>query len=62
MLAKVAATLLDDREQRLLHAVSRVCRHDHRLPPLPRVTGAAGLLTEEARDIRYLDEQGRPVD
>lgn len=59
VLAKVAATLPDDREQYLFHAVSRVYRPEARHPE----TFDTGLIRdacwrEEALAIRYADEHG----
>jgi predicted DNA-binding transcriptional regulator YafY len=59
VLAKVAATLPDDREQHLLHAVSKVYRPDPRYGPTPDL----GLIRracwqEAALAIAYADEHG----
>lgn len=59
VLAKVAATLPDDREQNLFHAVSKVYRPEARYSPMQGL----GLVRracwrEEALAIRYMDERG----
>lgn len=57
--AKVAATLPDDREQYLFHAVSRVYRPDGRLPAAPQVPVIrAACWREEALEIAYTDRDG----
>lgn len=59
VMAKIAATLPDDREQYLLHAVSKVYRPEGRYPLAPEL----GLIRqacwrEQALAIRYTDEHG----
>ena len=59
VLAKVAATLPDDREQNLFHAVSKIYRPEPRYAPVESL----GLIRqacwkEEALTIRYTDEHG----
>lgn len=63
VLAKVAATLPDDREQYLFHAISHVYRPD------PRYSGTCDMgvvrdacWREEALNIRYCDRRGRNSD
>ena len=59
VLAKVAATLPDDREQYLLHAISQVFRPTPRYeasPHMERVRGACWR--EEALQIIYADKDG----
>lgn len=59
VLAKVAATLPDDREQHLFHAVSQVYRPDERFaagPDMGMVRQACWR--EEALAIRYTDKAG----
>jgi predicted DNA-binding transcriptional regulator YafY len=57
--AKVAATLPDDREQYLFHAVSRVYRPDGRLPAAPQMPVIrAACWREEALEIAYTDRDG----
>lgn len=59
VLAKVAATLPDDREQHLFHAVSQVYRPDERFaagPDMGMVRQACW--SEEALAIRYTDKAG----
>lgn len=59
VLSKVAATLPDDREQQLLHAISRVYRPDRQIeapPVLDRVRDACWH--EYALDIAYADSTG----
>jgi len=59
VLAKVIATLPDDREQQLLHAVSHVYRPDARLDPHPATeTLRQATWDEQALDIRYRDQDG----
>ncbi len=54
--AKVAATLPDDREQHLFHAISRVYRPDARYPPTPHLPLLReACWREEALTIRYVD-------
>lgn len=59
VLAKVAATLPDDREQQLFHAISQVFRPDVRYLEI----GNVGVVRdacwrEQALDIRYADKDG----
>jgi predicted DNA-binding transcriptional regulator YafY len=59
VLSKVAATLPDDREQQLLHAISRVYRPDRQIeapPSLDQVRDACWH--EYALDIAYADSAG----
>ncbi len=57
VLAKVAATLPDDREQYLFHAISRVYRPDARYTPPPCLqTVRQACWGEEALAIRYADK------
>jgi predicted DNA-binding transcriptional regulator YafY len=57
--AKVAATLPDDREQYLFHAVSRVYRPDGRLPAAPQMPVIrTACWREEALEIAYTDRDG----
>lgn len=57
--AKVAATLPDDREQYLFHAVSRVYRPDGRFPAAPQMPVIrAACWREEALEIAYTDRDG----
>lgn len=57
--AKVAATLPDDRERYLFHAVSRVYRPDGRLPAAPQMPVIrAACWREEALEIAYTDRDG----
>jgi predicted DNA-binding transcriptional regulator YafY len=59
--AKVAATLPDDREQYLFHAVSRVYRPDGRFPATPQMPIIReACWREEALDIAYTDRDGSP--
>lgn len=59
VLAKVAATLPDDREQHLLHAVSQVYRPDARIEPEVDVALVReACWREEALVIRYADRVG----
>ncbi len=59
VMAKVAATLPDEGEQHLLHAVSQVYRLDARYPPSPDLTTIRqGCWREEAVVIRYSDRAG----
>lgn len=55
VLAKVAASLPDDREQYLFHAVSRVYRPDRRYPALDMSVIRAACWNEQAIAIRYMD-------
>ncbi|MFK4812993.1 helix-turn-helix transcriptional regulator [Devosia sp. ZW T5_3] len=57
VLAKVAATLPDDREQHLFHAISQVYRPDARYAPPPYMdTIRQACWQEEALTIRYADK------
>jgi len=59
MMAKVAATLPDEGEQHLFHAVSQVYRLESRYPPSPDLnTIREGCWREEAIAIRYADKSG----
>jgi predicted DNA-binding transcriptional regulator YafY len=63
VMAKVAATLPDEGEQHLFHAVSQVYRLETRYPTSP----ALGMIrqacwTEEAVAIRYQDTEGAVTD
>lgn len=61
VLAKVSATLPDDREQHLFHAISQVYRPDNRYPETPCIdTIRHACWQEQALQIRYEDE-GRVV-
>lgn len=61
VLAKVAATLPDDGEQHLFHAISQVYRPDGRYTPAPDIdTIRQACWREEALTIRYADK-GRAV-
>lgn len=60
--AKVTATLPDDREHYLFHAVSRVYRPAARYAPGPSMaTIRQACWREEALDIRYEDRDGAPT-
>jgi len=57
VLAKVAATLPDDREQHLFHAISQVYRPDVRFAPTPHVALLRqACWQEQALTIRYADK------
>lgn len=59
VLAKVAATLPDDREQQLFHAISQVYRPDARFGELPYVdVMRQACWQEQAVSIRYADKAG----
>lgn len=59
VLAKVAATLPDDREQHLFHAISQVYRPDARFTALPHVDVVRrACWQEQAVAIRYADKGG----
>lgn len=59
VLAKVAATLPDDREQHLFHAISQVYRPEARYRPGPDIAGIrAACWQEQALAIRYADKSG----
>ena len=55
VLAKVAATLPDDREQYLFHAVSHVYRPDRRYPAVDMTLLRDACWQEQALAIRYRD-------
>lgn len=58
VIAKVAATLPDDRDQYLLHAVSKAYRPEMRYPPARDLTLIReACWREQALAIRYRDEQ-----
>ena len=58
VMAKVAATLPDEGEQHLFHAVSQVYRLESRYPPSPDLnTIRQGCWREEAVAIRYTDKE-----
>lgn len=59
VLAKVAATLPDDREQYLLHAISQVYRPDARPVPVETETIRQACWAEEAVHIHYADKDGQ---
>lgn len=59
VLAKVAATLPDDREQYLFHAVSHVYRPDSRYPKVEMSLIRRACWQEEALAISYLDKGDR---
>ena len=56
VLAKVTASLPDDREQYLFHAVSRVYRPDRRFPAVDMSVIRAACWNEQALSIRYVDQ------
>ena len=59
VMAKVAATLPDEGEQHLFHAVSQVYRLETRYPSSPDLsTIRQGCWNEEAVNIRYADKGG----
>ena len=59
VLAKVAATLPDGREQHLFHAISRVYRPGHGAPPSPNLdTIREACWQERALSIHYEDKGG----
>ena len=62
VLAKVAATLPDDREQYLFHAVSHVYRPERRYPAVDMVLLREACWQEQALAIRYLDRGGTPTE
>ncbi|RYE08332.1 MAG: YafY family transcriptional regulator [Hyphomicrobiales bacterium] len=62
VLAKVAATLPDDREQYLFHAVSRVYRPDRRYPQVDMELLRRACWDEQALAISYLDKGDRPTE
>jgi len=63
VLAKVAATLPDDREQYLFHAVSQVYRPSERYPASPAMdTIRHACWHEEALRLSYADEHGVPTE
>ena len=60
VMAKVAATLPDEGEQHLFHAVSQVYRLEARYPSSPDLnTIRQGCWTEEAVSIHYADKGGK---
>lgn len=60
VMAKVAATLPDDGEQHLFHAVSQVYRLEQRYPSSPDLnTIRQGCWSEEAVSIHYADKNGQ---
>jgi predicted DNA-binding transcriptional regulator YafY len=57
VLAKVAATLPDDREQQLLHSISHVYRPDGRYGPLPNLQAIRqACWAEQEIEITYTDQ------
>ena len=59
VLAKIAAVLSDDREQQLLHAISRVYRPDRRMQASPHFDAVQDACWhEQALDIAYRDGEG----
>ncbi|QQR40419.1 helix-turn-helix transcriptional regulator [Devosia rhizoryzae] len=59
VLAKVAATLPDDREQQLFHAISQVYRPDARYTEIGNIEAVRqACWREQALDIRYEDKGG----
>jgi len=59
VLAKVAASLPDDREQQLFHAISRVYRPEARFEPAPNMDEIRDACwREEALEIGYVDKGG----
>ena len=59
VLAKVAATLPDDREQQLMHSISPVCRPDCRYGPHPHLNSIRrACWEEETIEIAYRDQAG----
>jgi predicted DNA-binding transcriptional regulator YafY len=59
VLAKVAASLPDDREQQLFHAISQVYRPEQRYVAVNHAEEIRqACWEEEALDIRYLDQNG----
>lgn len=61
-LAKVSATLPDDREQYLFHAVSRVYRPDQRYPAVDMSVIRTACWQEQALAISYADRGDRVTD
>lgn len=61
VLAKVAATLPDDREQQLLHAISQVYRPDARFAALPNVDAVRQACWAEEAILIYYADRGRAV-
>jgi predicted DNA-binding transcriptional regulator YafY len=63
VLAKVAATLPDEREQQMFHAVSQVYRPQSRYAvPLDMTLLRESCWAEQAVAIRYRDEQGQETE
>lgn len=63
VLAKVAATLPDDHERHLFHAVSQAYRMESRYKSAPEINGIRQACWEEqALTIRYADQQGTVTD
>ncbi len=63
VLAKVAATLPDDREQQLLHAISQVYRPEARFRDgLDVAAVREACWREEALDIHYADREGHETE
>lgn len=59
VLAKIAATLPDAREQQLLHAIAQVFRPEPRYAsPVDLTVLRAACWQEEAVDVRYVDGEG----
>jgi predicted DNA-binding transcriptional regulator YafY len=59
VLAKVAATLPDDREQQLMHSISHVYRPDGRYGPHPHLNAIRqACWEEETIEIAYRDQVG----
>lgn len=59
VLAKVAATLPDDREQQLMHSISHVYRPDGRYGPHPHLNAIRqACWEEETIEIAYRDQAG----
>lgn len=63
VLAKIAATLPDERERQLLHAIAHVFRPEPRyIEPLELAPLRAACWQEHAVDIRYIDAGGTTSD
>jgi predicted DNA-binding transcriptional regulator YafY len=61
VMAKVAASLPDDREQQLFHAISHVYRPEQRCAAMAHAEDIRqACWKEEVLDIRYLDKSGIP--
>jgi predicted DNA-binding transcriptional regulator YafY len=59
VLAKIAATLPDERERQLLHAVAQVFRPEPRyIPTFDLAPLRAACWQEQAIDVRYVDGEG----